>query len=56
MTNQEMLKRVEELVEVLEIKFKKHNDYTEPRCNTTWGTKTRKGLIATISRIIYEET
>ena len=41
--------RIEYLINVLEL-YPVNNRY-----DTTWGTKTRQGLIATIKRICYDD-
>ena len=41
--------RIEYLIEVLEL-YPVNNRYA-----TSWGTKTRQGLIATIKRIVYDK-
>lgn len=56
MNNEQKIKRIEELIEVLHIQFIHRPSWgDEPRVNTLWGSKTKMGLIATISRIVYEE-
>jgi len=52
MNDNEKLIRIKELIGVLNIEFEK-GDWEEERFITTWGTKTREGLIKTISRIVY---
>lgn len=54
MTGEEKWNRCAELIEVLGIKFKRKKGW-ERRADTTWGTKTRLGLIDTICRIMYDK-
>lgn len=47
--------RINALIDVLQIKFKRSEKNRAPICQTAWGTKTRLGLEATIKRIMYED-
>jgi Holliday junction resolvasome RuvABC DNA-binding subunit len=45
-------KAAEKIVEMLDPKFVKRKGWTEARTETAWGTKTRKGLIASIVTVL----
>ena len=58
MNEDEATRRAENLIDILQIKFHRRDSnaiFSEPRAFTAWGSKTRKGLIATIKRIMYEK-
>lgn len=44
----------EKIVEMLDLKFIKRAGWSEPRAVTAWGTKTRKGVINSILRIMED--
>ena len=51
----ELENRAVNIIELLDVKFTKKREWSEPRCQTTWGTKTRKGLIESLKRLMTEE-
>lgn len=51
--------RAEALINMLGIKFSRRGPngerWSEPRARTEWGTKTRRGLVACVVRIMFED-